>query len=326
MNNSAPAPVDTPLPLPVTIAPPAPELTGKETGQVSEALLNTHERGNKNLGVAEREENSDPSSLGLNLLPVRRLFGIEIHAVNLSQAVDQVIAWTKGRRSKREAACRFVVTPNVDHIVQLQSHGGLQAAYRDASLILADGWPVVTAARWLGQPLPARVPGSDLVPALFSLAPAGPDGELRVFLLGAAEGVADRAAQRIHAQWPSVRVVGTYSPPLGFEQSAEENRVILSKISESQPDVLVVGLGAPKQELWVSQHQQELNAAVALCVGATIDFLAGEKRRAPRWIQQLRMEWLHRLCSEPQRLARRYWHDARIFPQLVWREYRRQLK
>ena len=76
MNNSAPAPVDTPLPLPVTIAPPAPELTGKETGQVSEALLNTHERGNKNLGVAEREENSDQSSLGLNLLPVRRLFGI----------------------------------------------------------------------------------------------------------------------------------------------------------------------------------------------------------------------------------------------------------
>ncbi len=246
------------------------------------------------------------------------LFGIQIDALNLDQAVEHVLQWVENA----VAQCQLVVTPNVDHIVQLQSNSGLQQAYRQAGLVLADGWPVVTASRWLGRPLPARVPGSDLVPAIFQHA-TDSGRPLRVYLLGAAEGVADRAARIIHERWPQVQVVGTYSPPLGFEKSSEENEAILSKIAAVQPDLLVVGLGAPKQELWVAQHQSRIQARAALCVGATIDFLAGEKRRAPMWIQALRLEWLHRLLSEPKRLAKRYWHDAKVFPGLVWREYRK---
>ncbi len=255
-----------------------------------------------------------------------RLFGIEIDPLTMSQAVSQVLDWVLEAPTK----CQIVVTPNVDHIVQLQTNEGLQQAYRQAGLVLADGWPVVTAAGWLGKPLPERVPGSDLVPEIFRRTQANYESgsheatrKLRVYFLGAAPGVADRAATSVQQQWPSVEVVGTYSPPLGFEKSESECEQILARIQAVTPDVLVVGLGAPKQELWVAKHQDRLVARVALCVGATIDFLAGEKRRAPAWVQALRMEWLHRLLSEPQRLAKRYWHDARVFPGIVWREFRK---
>ena len=127
---------------------------------------------------------------------------------------------------------------------------------------------------------------------------------LKVFLLGAAPGVAERAAERIHERWPSVEVVGSYSPPLGFEKDACENENILQQVAAAKPDVLVVGLGAPKQELWVHTHCQQIAAPVALCVGATIDFLAGEKPRAPVWMRRTGLEWVHRLASEPRRLAK----------------------
>lgn len=179
---------------------------------------------------------------------------------------------------------------------------------------------MVLASRLLRRALPERVAGSDLVPALFASANAA--RPLRVFLLGAAPGVAERAASRIAQQWPAVETVGVYSPPLGFERDDAENARIVKLVEAASPDVLVVGLGAPKQELWVHRHRQQIAAPVALCVGATIDFLAGEKRRAPRWMQRSGLEWLHRCASEPQRLAKRYARDAVIFPQLVWREWR----
>jgi N-acetylglucosaminyldiphosphoundecaprenol N-acetyl-beta-D-mannosaminyltransferase len=243
------------------------------------------------------------------------LFGVSIDALRMHEAVGLVLEWV----AQCEGGCRFVVTPNVDHTVLLQSHEGLQRAYRDADLILADGQPVVIASRLVRKAVPERVPGSDLVPALFDA--ADPRHRLRVFLLGAAPGVADRAAQNIQRRWPAVQIVGTYGPRLGFEKEVAENRWILAKISAANPDVLIVGLGAPKQELWVHAHRQHIRASVALCVGATIDFLAGEKTRAPLWMRKVGLEWCHRMLTEPRRLAWRYARDAWIFPQLVWREW-----
>lgn len=167
-----------------------------------------------------------------------QLFGVEIDSLRMSEAVEQVIGWTK---SPRSGPVRFVVTPNVDHTVLLQHNAGLRDAYGDASLVLADGWPVVWASKMLGKPLPERVTGSDLVPALFNAATGGQP--LRTFLLGAAPGVAKRAAESIHAKWPGVMVVGTYSPPLGFENDDAENQRILDCIAETQPQLLVIGLG-----------------------------------------------------------------------------------
>jgi N-acetylglucosaminyldiphosphoundecaprenol N-acetyl-beta-D-mannosaminyltransferase len=254
--------------------------------------------------------------LHLSKKPRVDLFGVQIDQARMDEVVATIFDWVQ----KPADHCRYVVTPNVDHTVMLQDNDRLVTAYRAADLVLPDGFPVVVASWFLGKGLPERVPGSDLVPALFK---AAGDGEtLRVFLLGAAPGVAVRAAERIHRKWPSVKVVDVYSPPPGFEHDEAECGHILAQIERARPDLLVVGLGAPKQEIWVHHHREALAATVVLCVGATIDFLAGERFRAPRWMQRFGLEWLFRLLSEPKRLAGRYARDAWIFPQLVWREWR----
>ena len=249
----------------------------------------------------------------------RNLFGIKIDALNMHQAIARLYQWIGEENPHR---CRYVVTPNVDHTVLLQENRDFRSAYENADLILADGHPIVWASRLLGQPLPERVPGSELVPRLF--ASCNSSRPLRVFLLGAAAGVGAKAAANMKRQWPDVETVGVYSPPLGFENDEDECNYILGRITLCRPDVVVVGLGAPKQELWVHRYAHQIPARVALCVGATIDFLAGEKKRAPRWMQRSGIEWLHRMLSEPRRLVKRYAKDAWIFPQLVWRQWARQ--
>jgi N-acetylglucosaminyldiphosphoundecaprenol N-acetyl-beta-D-mannosaminyltransferase len=244
---------------------------------------------------------------------------MSINALTMRETVGAILAWCG---EPRGAACRYIVTPNADHAVMFQTNSRLRDAYAHAALVLADGAPIVVAARLLGKIIPERVPGSDLAPALFK-AVSKRASPLRVFLLGAAPGVAERAAANIARQWRHVEMVGTLSPPPGFEHDERENERILAAISKVKPDLLIVGLGAPKQELWTRAHAERLDAKVALCIGATIDFLAGEKRRAPRWMRRVGLEWLHRVATEPGRLAKRYIRDAWVLPQLIWREWRR---
>lgn len=253
------------------------------------------------------------------------LFGIKIDSVCMEQAVDRVQGWVEASDVPVEGECKYVVTPNVDHTVLLSENELLQAAYSDASLILADGHPIVWASRLLRKPLPERVPGSELVPKIFERYNNN-QKPLRVFLLGAAEGVGARAAERMKQQWPHVETVGVYSPPMGFEKDPVETDIILDRIAESKPDVVVIGLGAPKQEIWMHANRDRMVAKSAFCVGATIDFLAGEKKRAPVWMQKFGIEWLHRMLSEPKRLVKRYAKDAWIFPQLVFRQMTGKMK
>ena len=245
------------------------------------------------------------------------LFGVEIDCVRLDEAVQRILVM-----ARTPGPCRFVVTPNLDHSMQLQTNAALRRAYADAALVIADGWPVVLASHLFGTPLPGRVTGSDLVPAL--LEAASERDPLRIFLLGAAPGVAQRAAIRVERDYPGAIVVGTRSPEFGFERDAAENSKILAHVEESKADVLVVGLGAPKQELWVHAHQDRIRANVALCVGATIDFLAGERSRAPEWVQRVGAEWVHRMMSEPRRLGPRYAKNALGLPSLLLREMRKR--
>ncbi len=247
--------------------------------------------------------------------PQRDLFGIKIDALDMSQAVQRIVNWVNHGPDK----CHYVVTPNVDHTVLLREHEVLRQAYQHADMVLADGHPIVWASRLLGQPVPERVPGSDLVPKLFDAATA--KQPLNVFLLGAAAGVGRRAAENMKQRWPNVKTVGVYSPPMGFQNDPDECEYILGRIALTRPDVLVVGLGAPKQECWVYEHRHQIQAKAALCVGATIDFLAGEKSRAPVWMQKAGVEWLHRMCTEPKRLVKRYAKDAWVFPQLVMQQW-----
>jgi len=244
------------------------------------------------------------------------LFGAAIDPFSMDEAVSTLMHWIKNSEDRR---CRYVVTPNVDHTRLLHENSRFRDAYAGADMTLADGMPVVWASRLLGQPIPERVTGADLVPGLFCATDA--TRKLTAFLLGALPGVAERAAEKIEEQWPHVKVTGTYSPPFGFEKDVEENERILKMIADTSPDVLVIGVGAPKQELWIHAHRDRVEARVAFCVGATIDFLAGEKPRAPQWLQNAGLEWCYRLASEPRRLFGRYAKDAWLFPQLVWREW-----
>jgi len=145
---------------------------------------------------------------------IANLFGIKINALSRRDVVDVLVSWLQGR----ESSCRYVVTPNVDHIVMLDARADFREAYKAASLTVVDGKPVVAAARLLGKPVPETVTGSDLVPALFQRVAETWEQDLKVFLLGAGPGVAERAAQTIHETWKHVRVVGVYSPPFGFER------------------------------------------------------------------------------------------------------------
>jgi N-acetylglucosaminyldiphosphoundecaprenol N-acetyl-beta-D-mannosaminyltransferase len=243
-----------------------------------------------------------------------RLFGIGLHRVTMQDAIALLLEWMREDRP-----CRYVVTPNVDHVVKLQSHPEMRAAYHDAALVVADGWPLVAASRWLGRPLPERVAGSDLVPSLLAAGQEIPD--FRVFLLGAAAGVGTRAAERIRTHWPGANVCGVASPRFGFDMDSKESGEVIERINAATPHLLVVGLGAPRQEIWLRRYAAQLNARVAIAAGATIDFLAGIQRRAPNWIQSVRMEWLFRLMMDPKRLAGRYARDAVVFPRLVAAEW-----
>jgi N-acetylglucosaminyldiphosphoundecaprenol N-acetyl-beta-D-mannosaminyltransferase len=195
-----------------------------------------------------------------------------------------------------------VFTPNVDHLVRAEEDATFRAAYRRAELSLADGMPVVWLSRALPQPLPERVAGADL---LWPLLEAAAQRRLRVFLLGGAPGVAERAQARLEKEL-GVEVVGTCSPKVGPRGECADLEAIEAQLRTARPDLVIVALGSPKQELFIEQIRARVRPAVLLGLGAGLDFIAGTVRRAPPWISRAGLEWLFRLVQEPRRLWHRY--------------------
>lgn len=249
------------------------------------------------------------------------ILGVYIDRLNFNQSVSACCKIIE--EGLLGGKCRYIVTPNVDHIVMLKNDTVFQDAYRGASLVLADGNPIVWASKLLGSPLECTVPGSDLVPAIMEKA-SRLSKPLKVFLLGAGLGVAERAAERIHNQYKNVLIVGCDSPPFGFHINSQENERIVQLVNDSKADLLVIGLGAPKQEIWIHNFHQQVKVPLAICAGAVIDFMAGEKKRAPKWVRRLACEWLHRMLSEPKRLVPRYVRGLCVFPWLVLRDVLRK--
>lgn len=197
----------------------------------------------------------------------------------------------------------YVVTPNVDHIVKLEKDEEFKNVYENADLILTDGMPLIWISKLKGNPIKEKVSGSDLFPKVCELASSK---GYSIFLLGAAEGVANKAAENLKNKYKGLNIVGTYSPSYGFEKKNDEIEKIIKIINECKPDILAVGLGAPKQEKFLYNYREKLNVPVSLAIGASIDFEAGKIERAPRWMQKLGLEWSYRLCKEPKRMFRRY--------------------
>ena len=201
----------------------------------------------------------------------------------------------------------YVVTANVDFCVQSFEDVELRRILVEAHLTLCDGTPLLWASRLFGNPLPERVAGADLVPMLINRAS---EKGYRIFFLGGAPQVTQQAVQRLERLYPQVVIAGHYSPP--FQPLVDLNHdEIVERIRAARPDLLFVSFGCPKAEKWMAMHYRRLGVPVSIGVGATIDFLAGNVRRAPNWMQRAGLEWLFRMAQEPQRLCRRYARDLR---------------
>ncbi|MEM9005288.1 MAG: WecB/TagA/CpsF family glycosyltransferase [Cyanobacteria bacterium P01_F01_bin.86] len=199
----------------------------------------------------------------------------------------------------------IVFTPNVDHLMNLQKDSEFAEAYEKADFRVCDSQILMYAAKFLGTPIKAKISGSDLFPLFCDR--HRHNKNMKLFLLGGASGVAERAQQKINARIGRKIVVAAYSPSFGFEKNEAECQQILARIRRSSANVLIVGVGSPKQEKWIAKYHHQLpNIDIFMAVGAAIDFEAGQKPRSPEVLSQLGLEWLYRLMSEPRRLWKRY--------------------
>lgn len=223
--------------------------------------------------------------------------GVPIHAITFEQALDQI------EKLVRLGKGGYVVTPNVDHIVEFQSNREFKASYQHADLVLADGMPILWASHLIGPRLPQKISGSDLIePLMRRAAQCG----FRVYLLGTKAEVAALAKQKLCGQIPGLQIVGMDSPYVDISAPADAHLPILDRIRAAKPDIVLMALGSPKQEIFVYRYKDQIAPAVSVGIGAGLDFIAGSIPRAPRWISNAGLEWLYRLGKEPRRLWRRY--------------------
>lgn len=199
-------------------------------------------------------------------------------------------------------------TPNLDHLIKLGHDREFYDIYQQAEWVVCDSKILYLASRLLKQPLPMAIPGSSFFSAYYNYHANNPD--CRIFLLGAAEGVAKKAMENINGKVGREIVVGAHSPSYGFERDEKECAELVEIVNASGATVLLVGVGAPKQEKWIAKYRNQMpEVKLFMALGATIDFEAGNIKRAPKIFQALAMEWFYRFLKEPKRLFRRYFVD-----------------
>lgn len=227
----------------------------------------------------------------------------KIHNIGFDDAIQNILDLATKKKPS------YVVTPNLDHIVLLENNRKFLKSYQEADIVLADGMPLIWASYLLGNPLKDKISGSDITPILCK--EAANTGH-KVFLLGAAEGVGDIAAKNLRKKFPTINIVGTYSPPMDFENSEKEISYIFDRINSSNADLIFLAFNTIKQEVFMNEHHNKLKKGVMLGVGATIDFLAEKQKRAPVFMQKAGLEWFYRLCKEPRRMYKRYFRDLKF--------------
>lgn len=205
----------------------------------------------------------------------------------------------------------YVVTPNSDIIVKMQDDPELKNICDNADLILTDGQIVVKLSKLLGRPIKERVCMTDFVWDVFDLAI---EKGYKVFLFGGKKDILEKATRNVRDKLPDLQIVGSFSPPLGFEKDPEQLAVANKKIKESGADILIVFLGCPKQEKFIYNNKDNYQIPLSITMGGCVDFLAGGVKRAPLWMQKAGLEWFFRFLQEPKRMFRRYFvEDIRIF-------------
>lgn len=205
-----------------------------------------------------------------------------------------------------------LITPNVDHLVKLQKDKEFYEVYQQAEWVVCDSKILYILSKLLKKPLPEAIPGSSFFTAFYEYHKDDPN--CKIFLLGAAEGIAAKAMKRINQKVGRNIVVGAHSPSYGFEKKPEESEELIRIVNESGANVVLVGVGAPKQEKWIMKYRNRMpKVDIFMGLGATIDFEAGTLKRAPKFWQKVGMEWLYRCIKEPKRLFKRYFIDDMKF-------------
>jgi len=233
------------------------------------------------------------------------VLGVQVSALNIDQALDVLDHWiTTGTRN-------YVCVTGVHGVMESRRDERLREIHNRAGLVTPDGMPLVWWSRAAGQHHVGRVYGPDL---LLAVCERSMTTGYRHFFYGGQEGTAELLARRLQKRFPGLVVAGTYTPPFR-PLTPEEDEDIVTRINDAAPDIVWVGLSTPKQEYWMAEHVDRLDAPALVGVGAAFDFHAGLKRQAPRWIQHSGFEWLFRLATEPRRLWKRYLANN---PAFVW--------
>lgn len=204
----------------------------------------------------------------------------------------------------------YIVTPNADHIVLLEHSADFKKAYSDASLILVDGTPLMWASRIYRKPLKEKICGPDFTNKLLDHAECQ---GYSVYFLGGLGEVSALAASNSKKTHPGLNIVGNSSPEMGFTENPDAIKSCIADVNNVRPNILILGLGSPKQEFFIESYLHDFDVNVVLCVGAAIDFLAGSINRAPAAMRRLGLEWLYRLSKEPKRFSKRYLRDLEFF-------------
>lgn len=213
------------------------------------------------------------------------------------QAIEGMIA---------EKKKSYIVAINVDVVLKIEHDQYLKKITDGADMVLVDGQPLVWISKWHKHPVKEKISGSDLVPKVCEV--AAKKG-YTMYIIGGKVGIAEKAKKNLERQLPGINIVGTYAPPFGFEKDQKELDNINAMITAVHPDILVACFGCPKQEKWIYENYQKYDATVSICAGATVDFLAGNIDRAPKWMSDHGLEWFYRFTKEPKRLFKRYFID-----------------
>lgn len=228
------------------------------------------------------------------------LLNTYINNLTMSETIDEI---EKMIASKQKS---YVVAINVDVVLKIENDPYLKKIVDEADMVLVDGKPLVWISKMYGKPLKAKISVSDLVPLLCDVSA---EKDYKIFILGGKEGIAEQAKRKLIEKHPNIKIVGTYAPPFGFEKDENELNKINQMISNVHPDLLISCFGCPKQEKWIYENIGKYNAKVSICAGATVDFLAGNVKRAPRWMSDHGLEWFYRFLQEPRRMFKRYFID-----------------
>ncbi len=230
------------------------------------------------------------------------VWGLSLVPWTMSQTLDAIDEMIQERKPS------FFITANLNYAMLVDREPKLKRLNEQARFILADGMPLVWASKLQRNPLPERVAGSDLI---YKMAERAAEKGYRIFLLGAAPGIAATAAEKLQQRYPGLQIAGTECPPFRA-LSPSEHEALLQRIRDTKPDILFVAFGQPKGEYWIAENLEKLGIPVCVQVGASLDFVAGIVKRSPKLLQKVGLEWFYRLAQEPKRLTGRYMDNIKF--------------